>query len=118
MKIALVVLLLCSFCFADDKPDPAKFTIDIHVTGSVLRGNELLNAYIDGKKAVLSSMDSCESVGIGRVICALLPPGNYKARVNRQKTSKKGRVVIVYSILMADGWSTDYHVVGLGDTSF
>lgn len=117
-KVVLVVLLLCSFGLAEDKPDPAKFTIDIHVTGSILREREHLNAFIDGRKLVLASMTSCEAIREARWVCAILPPANYKARIIHQSTTKKGRVATVYSILMADGSSQDYYVAGLGDANF
>ena len=113
-KIALVVLLLSSLCFAANKPDPATFTLNLHITTSTRRvGEERLETFLDGKKLVLSHFSTCEYVHIHA--CAILPPGYYKARIEGQETTKTGRIATSYDILLADGTADRYEVVSLSE---
>ncbi len=113
-KLILFVMLFAALtCFAGTKPDPASFTIDVHVTASNRSGRlEQLNAVIDGKNVVIAIYS--DDTGIKNTV-ATLPPGHYKARIEDQGTSKKGRISVVYSILMADGTADQYGLIGMSE---
>ena len=80
-KIALAVLLVFSaLAWAAGDPNPAEYTVNVHVTSSSIdieRGYQLLNVVIDGKKYELGS-----ELRLGR----LLALGDYKAKLVKMNT--------------------------------
>jgi hypothetical protein len=73
-KIALVVLLMCSaLAWSGAEPNPADYTINVHVSSARVNGRGLirLKVILDGKNYELEGLDAESS---------LLMPGDYKAR--------------------------------------
>jgi hypothetical protein len=73
-KMALALLLLCSALgWAGTEPNPADYTVSVHVSSSRWNGHDplRLKVIIDGKKYELQASD-LES--------PLLAPGDYKAK--------------------------------------
>jgi len=111
-KLALAVLLLFSvLAWAGGEPNPADYTINVHVISSrmVKEGNESyfnqgLNATIDGKKYELKS-----DLGIN----ALLALGDYKAKVVRDDHRTAYDSYRVYEFLFPDNKTRKFVVVGV-----
>lgn len=107
-KLALAVLLLSSFALAADTSNPADYNITVHVSSSriVLEGNEFpfqeLNVTVDGKKYVLR----CRSIN------ALLPLGDYKAKLARDEHRTAYDSSQAYEFLFPDKKTRKYDVVG------
>jgi len=110
-KLALVVLLLFSaMAWAGGEPNPADYTISVHVSSSrmVLEGDlsafsQELNATIDGKKYELR----CSSIN------ALLALGDYKAKLVRDQHRTAYDSYRVYELLFSDKKTRKFQVVGV-----
>lgn len=95
-----------------EKPDPAKFPLRVHVSGSRIRqeclvqsGNSVCEdelyaeAVIDGKKVELWGKAS-----IGKIHTAVLAPGDYQAQITDEAHNADNSVVSRnYLLLLADG---------------
>jgi len=112
MKSCAVAILLLSAltCWAGAKPNPAEYTIGVHVGAShmVLEGNSVthhqhLNVVIDGKKYEL------ESIGAPN---ALLVPGDYKAKLVKDEHARTYDSWQTYEFLFPDGKTREFLVVG------
>lgn len=113
-KIFLEMLLLAPaiICSAKDKtsPNPADYTIAIHVQSSRLADLcapaciwvQHLNVLVDGKKYELS--DSIARTDLLRV-------GDYKARIFKDETERPYEYQRTYEFLMSDGGTRKYIVV-------
>jgi hypothetical protein len=109
-KLALVLLLVpASVAFAAKKPDPADYTITVHVIGSANRSAiQHLEVVIDGQTMELSS-----TAGYG----GLLALGDYKARyINMApKTHATYDYWNRYEIYFpSDGAVRDYDEIAIG----
>ena len=73
-KISIAILLFSGLAWAAGSPNPAEYTVDVHVSSSSMdrHGNQRLEVVIDGKKYDLRS-----ELAIGR----LLALGDYKAKL-------------------------------------
>ena len=102
-KITIAILLLSAFAWAAGGPNPAQYTINIHVGSSCMdrQGNQLLNVVIDGKKYELKTM-----IAVGRVLAV----GDYKAKVVVNRTTAYESYQI-YEFLLPDK-TRQYEVVG------
>lgn len=103
-KLTLVVLLLIS-ALAWASPNPAEYTVNVHVSSSridVERGYQLLNVVIDGKKYELAS-----ELRIGW----LLALGDYKAKLVKDEHSEYDSVR-VYEFLFSDKKTRKFEIVG------
>jgi len=134
----LPCLLLCSASlFASTAPNPAEYTVNIHVTssrveqtctefGSAVGCNPVLalNATVDGKQYQLQGNIQNKSVAsdpagskhenflLGRGFLAL---GDYKAKlmpVNPRDPNVPYYVIKNYEILLADGRLAEFQVIG------
>ncbi len=116
LAFVLLFLLLPTFAHGGDKtPNPANYTIKVHVTASYSRlyyGNgtswrfQRLQATIDGK-----------SVELETYATGVLPLGDYKARVIRTKGAPKPKdagnsVYLTYEFLFPDGSVQPYDLTG------
>lgn len=117
MKKALFALFLMAPAVAlAQKPNPAGYTIAVHVSSSrlvefctdVTSGSNIcgweqqLSVTIDGKKYELQS-------GTAK---ALLRPGDYKARIVEDKSQRYYEYVRTYEFLFPDGLTRKYFLVG------
>ena len=102
-KITLAILLLSAFAWAAGDPNPAEYTVNIHVSSSSLvpHGLQLLEVVIDGKKYQLQS-----ELGVNM----LLALGDYKAKLvtNRKRAYETYEV---YEFLLPDK-TRKYDIVG------
>lgn len=110
-KLAIAVLLLFSaLAWAGGEPNPADYTINVHVSSSrmVVEGNPIafsqeLNATIDGKKYELWSSS----------VNALLALGDYKAKLVRDDHRTTYDSYRVYEFLFPDNKTRKFVVVGI-----
>jgi hypothetical protein len=106
-KIVLAMLLLFSaLAWAGGDPNPADYTINVHVSSSSIdieRGFQLLNAVIDGKKYELGS-----ELRIGR----LLAFGDYRAKLVKDEHKTAYDSLQVYEFLFPDKKTRQFEVVG------
>jgi hypothetical protein len=109
-KIALVVVLLFSaLAWAGTVPNPADYTINVHVSGSRIgeRGQLRLQATIDGKKYELEG-----DLGFG----LLLLPGDYKAKALAVSAAPPAYDVNgVYEFLFPDNKTKKFSLVGVSE---
>jgi hypothetical protein len=109
-KIALAILLLSAFAWAGTNPNPAEYTIDVHVSASrmVIEGRSIsywqkLNVVIDGKKYELESDFPPNT---------LLALGDYKARLLKDEHRGKHDSFQVYEFLLSDQKTRKFMVIG------
>lgn len=111
--VLAIVLLVPSFaCAEKPQPNPADYTVTVHVTASRLlfqqRGAvQRLNVVIDSKKYVLEI-----TAGLW-----LVETGDYKARIVEDSKPKPGKGTSSeyhrrYEIMFPDGVTRGYDVVG------
>jgi hypothetical protein len=108
-KFVLAVLMLCSaLAWAGAEPNPADYTLNVHVGSSRINGRGFvrLKVVIDGKKYELEGQDN-ES--------GLLAPGDYKAKavVVKVKDAHSYDVYGAYELLFPDKKTRRYGVVGI-----
>jgi hypothetical protein len=108
-KLTLAILLLLSTLAWAADPNPADYTINVHVTTSrmVLEGdanafNQELNVIIGGKKYELR----CSSIN------ALLALGDYKAKLVKDEHRTTYDSYQVYEFLFPDKKTRKFDVVG------
>lgn len=107
-KVLLALLLAPALAYAEKRPpNAADYPIVIHVQSSHQVGGsaELLhmNVLIDGKKYELVDPTTNHSV---------LRLGDYKARVDKDDTSKPFLLNRTYELLLPDGTTRKFVVVG------
>jgi hypothetical protein len=108
-KMAIVVLLLCSaLAWAGSEPNPADYTISVHVSSSRLRPGGLLRlrVLIDGKKCELQAIEGEDS---------LLALGDYKAKIVevKVKDAHSYDVYGTYEFLFPDKKTRRYALTGI-----
>ena len=108
-KLALfVVLLFSALAWAGSEPNPADYTINVHVSSSRRRYSEFLKlkVLIDGKKYEMQALDGEDS---------LLALGDYKARTVevRVKDAHPYDVHTTYEILFPDKKTRRYALTGI-----
>lgn len=105
-KIILAALLLLSaHAWAGGNPDPAQYTINVHVSSSQIdieRGYQVLNVVINGKKYELGSELR---------ISKLLALGDYKAKLVKDEHSNTYDSFRVYEFLLPEK-TRQYAVIG------
>jgi len=106
-RITLAIVLLGSvFAWAGAEPNPAEYTVNVHVSSSSIdieRGYQVLNVVIDGKKYELGS-----ELRIGR----LLALGDYKARLVKDEHKTTYDSLQVYEFLFPDKKTRQFLLVG------
>ncbi len=109
-KITLAILLWSAFAWAGANPNPAEYTVNVHVStsrmvieGSSIARQQKLNVVIDGKKYELESDISPN---------ALLALGDYKAKLVKDGHRGKYDSVQVYEFLFPDSTTRQFRVVG------
>jgi hypothetical protein len=117
MKMSLFAILLMVPAMAlADKPNPAAYTITVHVQssklvndcGSTFKGSNCdselqMVVLIDGKKYELQDERPNNSV---------IHVGDYKARIVKEDTSRSYSYTRTYEFLFPDGTTRTYAVVG------
>lgn len=108
-EMAFAVLLLCSaLAWAGSEPNPADYTINVHVSSSHVnsRGAIRLKVLLDGKKCELEGID---------VENSLLIPGDYKARTLPPKVKDVHTYDVYgnYEIIFPDKKTRRYALVGI-----
>jgi hypothetical protein len=108
-KLAVVVVILFSaLAWAGAEPNPADYTINIHVSSSRVNGHGLirLKVILDGKKCELEGIDGESS---------LLVPGDYKAKTValKVKDAHTYDVYGAYEFLFPDKKTRRYQLVGI-----
>jgi hypothetical protein len=109
-KVLIAILLMASALACAEKkplPDAANYAVTVHVQSSQViytDGNiaQHLDVVIEGKKYALLVMPSAQ----------VLPVGDYKARISKDKISPNHEYSRVYEFLFADGTTRRYNVVG------
>ena len=108
-KITLAVLLLISvLAWGGGDPNPAEYTINVHVTSSrLVTGSapgfwQKLDVVIDGKKYELES----------DVMNVLLALGDYKAKLVKDEHKTQYDSLQVYEFLFPDKKTRKFEVVG------
>jgi hypothetical protein len=106
-KITLAILLLISaLAWAGGDPNPADYTINVHVSSSrvdIKYGTQGLNVVIDGKKYELRS-----ELVINRVLAL----GDYKAKLVQDQHKTTYDSLHVYEFLFPDKKTRKFEVVG------
>jgi hypothetical protein len=110
-KLALVVVLLCSaLAWAGAGPNPADYTINVHVSSARVNGTGFirLKVTLDGKKCELQGLD---------VERSLLAPGDYKAKSLPLKVKDVHTYDVygTYEFLLPDGKTRRYGLVGIAE---
>ncbi len=102
--LAVVVWLLSALAWAKSAPNPADYTLNIHVSSSRITEHNTLRlaATLEGKKIELS--------GFGP---AILIPGDYKAKRVRDDHKNTYDSFQEYEFLFPDGKTRTYDLVGL-----
>ncbi|MGD0467992.1 MAG: hypothetical protein ABSA54_06435 [Terriglobales bacterium] len=103
-KITLAILLFSALAWAGGDPNPAEYTVNVHVSSSNidLNGTQMLDVVIDGKKYELRS-----ELPIRR----LLTLGDYKAKLVTKDHKTAYESFQVYEFLFPDK-TRQYDVVG------
>jgi hypothetical protein len=113
-KVLIAILLLTpALACAENKGNPADFTIAVHVQSSrsiyrssaartVIETTQHLDVIIDGKKYALEAWDFRD----------VLPVGDYKARISKDDVKPDHEYSRVYELQFADGTTRKYAVVG------
>jgi hypothetical protein len=113
MKKILLSLLLCTTFAVASTPDPAAYTITVHVIASTSRGisegqnnyggneEQRLQVVIDGKKYELQ--------GFSRGVLAL---GDYKAKLTETHRNSYD-INQAYQFLMPDGKTRNFTLIGI-----
>ena len=119
MKKAILAILLLTSALAGaekPKPNPADYTIAVHVQSSrmvvafsdvtvgisVCRVQQQLNVTIDGKKFELQSGTASD----------LLRVGDYKAKISKDETQHAYEYMRIYEFLFPDGQTRQFTVMG------
>ena len=100
--LAVLVLLFSALAFASPDPKPADYQLNVRVISSRARGTDVrLTVTIDGKKYELS--------GGGY----LLNPGDYKAKVIRERHQNNYETYRIYEFLLPENKTRTFVVTGL-----
>jgi hypothetical protein len=100
--LAVVLLLFSALAWAGSDPNPADYTINVHVSASRVKNAGItLTAIVDGKKS--------ELLGNG----ALLIPGDYKAKLIRNDHKNAYEIYQVYEFLFPDKKTRTYTLIGI-----
>jgi hypothetical protein len=103
-KITLTILLLSAFAWAGPIPNPADYTINVHVSKSrTAGGDQRLNVVINGRKLKL------EGNGPAQMLLAL---GDYKAKLVKDEHKGTYDSLQIYEFLFPDQKTRKFYVVG------
>jgi hypothetical protein len=110
-KITLAILLLVSvLALAGADPNPADYTINVHVSSSRLVAEGRSNAYLQRLNVVIAGKKyELES---GFPVNAMLEIGDYKAKLIRDEHHTKYDSLQVYESLFHDKKTRKFEVVG------
>jgi len=110
-KITLNILLMASaLAWAGPDPNPAEYTINIHVSSSRLVAEGRSNAYLQRLNVVIAGKRyELES---GFPVNAMLEIGDYKAKLIRDEHHTKYDSLQVYEFLFHDKKTRKFEVVG------
>jgi hypothetical protein len=108
-KLAVVILLLfTALAWAGSAPNPADYTINIHVSSSRWNGHDplRLKVLIDGKKYELQATDFGSP---------LLAPGDYKAKTVEVKVKDAHAYDVygTYEFLFPDKKTRRFNLIGI-----
>ncbi|MFZ0419636.1 MAG: hypothetical protein WAM04_16170 [Candidatus Sulfotelmatobacter sp.] len=105
-----VAILLSALAWAGAEPNPADYTINVHVSSARVNGRGLirLKVVLDGKKCELEGIDGESS---------LLTPGDYKARTIPLKVKDVHTYDVygAYEFLFPDKKTRKYQLVGISE---
>jgi hypothetical protein len=113
--LAICLLFASTICaHAKTPPNPADYTVTVHVTGSHFRssyGSSLVfDCLIDGKKIELSG-----SPLLNPQLPAVLKPGDYRARIIQTNKYPAYLNTDHYQLLLPDNKTADFAVTGLSE---
>ncbi len=101
--LLLSVLLISALAWAGTDPNPADYTVNVHVSSSNIdTGSLRLNAVIDGKNYELQ----------GYAGGSLLALGDYKAKLLEEKHKTSYEFELVYEFLFPDKKVAKFTVLG------
>lgn len=117
LKVLFAFLLLApALAFAADKPNPADYTVTVHVQSSHLI--DICSSYIKGATCNWTQSLTVLIDGTKYEIMdqhygnAVLRLGDYKARIVKEDTSHAYEYTRTYELLFADGTARKYNVIG------
>ena len=104
-RIAITLLIVSTFAWAKDAPNPADYTISVHVSKSYFgeRGSQMVKAVIDGKKYELVARPDYPM---------LLALGDYKAKLVKDQHRGTYSYQQEYEFLFPDQKTKKFRVVG------
>jgi hypothetical protein len=117
-KLALALLLLQTglLLAATDKPNPADFTVKVHVVSSGWQSIYGSNGYFQILETVIDNQPV--ELGYVETSAGILALGDYPARISPSIHGPKNRnsydIYRGYDLLMPDGTARTYTVVRLG----
>jgi hypothetical protein len=115
----LFLMLFATSLQAKDKPNPADYTIKVHISASHMQWTfygwkMYADATLNGRKVELAG----DAVGIGNHAAeeALVIPGDYQARLTSEfHNSDSTAIHQVYDILLTDGLRWHCMISGLSE---
>ena len=108
---AICLLFAITICaHAKTPPNPADYTITVHVTGSHIAFHgmdvEFLDVTIDGQRYELRC---------AQMATDLLRPGDYKARISKDEHDRPYEFLRIYELLLTNNKTRQFQVVGIPD---
>jgi hypothetical protein len=100
--LSFVALLLATYAWAKAAPNPADYTINVHVTRSRMEFGKL-NVVIDGKKYLLEG---------GTEPGKTLALGDYKAKVVKDEHAESYYLHREYEFMFPDNKTKRFSVIG------
>jgi hypothetical protein len=102
-KLIVATLLLSAYAWAGSAPNPADYTINVHVTRSRIPDGKV-NVVIDGKKYELQAESPSHNM--------LLALGDYKAKVAKDEHRESYYSLREYEFLFPDNKTKRFVVAG------
>lgn len=108
-KLTVILLLCCTFAWAGSTPNPAEYTIDIHVSRSRLVVED--GRYYKQKLSVVIDRRKCELAEYGATNW-LLAIGDYRAKLIKDEHRGTYDSYRIYELLLPDNKTRQFRLVG------
>lgn len=117
MKTILAMTLFLASSLAWATPNPADYNINVHVVSSRFQRQydggtpvfgQILNVVIDGKKYELWA----NPMMVSAITPGLIVPGDYKAKLTKNKNKGKYAYAMEYELLFPDQTTKKFQVIG------
>jgi len=111
-KLVLVVLLLSAFSFGANKPNPADYNVNVHVSASSMVPNTNGPGYFPSLNVEIAGVNYQL---LGERFFDLLALGDYKARLVKDQHNSAYESLQVYEFLFPDGKTMKFDVTGVSE---